>query len=217
MPSGTLSDLRSTSLLSGISAISAVLGGSLWAVHAILLAMRPLGCVGQACFEGFRGHRDSEDIAWVLLVSVLLLALSVGAAPRRDGRIRPVLVAPFVLLTLGAALLTLGIIVNRGSSDGSALWWLHDSDTLGRIVPVLGTLIAGIAMLRDGTPRWLAALFLVAAAASFGVNVQDERALLGVPVGVAWAAFGVHLFLTPKLAAAPPPHGHADPGPAVRL
>ncbi len=179
-----------------LSGISAVLGGSLWLVHTILLAVRPLGCVGEACFQGGRHHRDSEDIAWVLLVSVLLLAVSAGSAPSRDRRVRPFLTASFVLLSLGAALLALGLVVNRGSSDGSPLWWLHDSDTLGRIVPVLGTLTAGIGMLRDGTPRWLPTLFILAAAASFGVNIQDERVLLGLPAGLAWAALGVHVLLT---------------------
>jgi hypothetical protein len=182
---------RPSTLLSGISA---VLGGSLWLVHTILLAARPLGCVGEACFDGIRTHRDSEDIASLMLVSVLMLAVSVGTA-LRHGRRDPFLVASFVLLTLGAALLALGIIVNRGSSDGSALWWFHDSDTLGRIVPVLGTAMAGIAMLRAGTPRWLPALFIIAAATSFGVNIQDERALLSLPIGVAWAALGLRALL----------------------
>ena len=198
-----------------LSGISAVLGGSLWLVHTMLLAVRPLGCVGQSCFEGGRHHRDSEDIAWVLLVSVLLLAVSVWAAPGRDGRPRRLLSASFVLLTVGSALLVVGLIVNRGSSDGSALWWLYDSDTLGRIVPVLGTLMAGIGMLRDGTPRWLPALFIVAAAASLGVNIQDERVLLGLPVGLAWAARGVHLLLTRRRPAALPPRVQGDDEPVA--
>ncbi|WP_210505734.1 hypothetical protein [Naasia sp. SYSU D00057] len=205
--------VRSASSLTGISA---VLGGSLWVGHTILLAVRPLGCVGQACFEGARRHRESEDIAGLLLVSVLLLAVSVAAALREDGRLGRFRLASLVLLVLGAALLALGIAVNRGSSDGATLWWLHDSDTLGRIVPVLGTLMAGIAMLRDGTPRWLPALFLLAAAASFGVNIQDERALLGLPVGVAWAALGAHVLLVGRPSAAAPPKLPTGAGPVSR-
>ena len=69
-------------------------------------------------------------------------------------------------------------------------------------------------MLRDGTPRWLAVLFVVAAATSFGVNVQDDRMLLGSPVGAAWGASGVHALLTKSRSAAPPPPLQVDRGPA---
>ncbi|MCU1438330.1 MAG: hypothetical protein JWP66_1417 [Naasia sp.] len=51
--------------------------------------------------------------------------------------------------------------------------------------------MAGIARLRDGTPRWLAALLIGPAVVSCGVNIEDERALRGAPVGVAWLAYGV--------------------------
>ncbi len=183
-------------------------------VHTLLLAVRPLGCVGEACFDGVRRHRESEDIAWVLLVSVLLLALSVATASRQEGRRRPLRLASLVLLIVGAALLTFGLIVNRGSSDGAVLWWLHDSDTLGRIVPVLGTLVAGIGMLGERAGRWLPALFIVAALASLVVNVQDERVLLGLPVGAVWAAFGLHVLLAAGRSSAAP---HAPEDSDTRL
>jgi hypothetical protein len=197
---------------SSLSGVSAVLGGSLWTLHTILLAVRPAGCVGQACFEGVGRHRESEDAAWVLLVSVLLLAVSMAAAPRRAGRRDALLTASLLLLALGAVLLALGLLVNGAFPSGSPLWWLHDSDALGRLVPVLGTLVAGIAMLRSGAPRWEPSLFIAAAVASLAVNVQDERVLLGLPVGVAWAALGAHVLLSTRRSDAPSPGGRAADG-----
>lgn len=87
----------------------------------MLLATRPLGCVGEACFERLRRHRDSEDLAWVMLLSVFLLAVGVGRSPRRDARRSRFMGASLVLLALGAALLVLGLIVSRGSSAGAPL------------------------------------------------------------------------------------------------
>ncbi|WP_207454159.1 hypothetical protein [Desertivibrio insolitus] len=182
---------------------AALLGGLAWVVHALLLAVRPLGCVGGACFAGVLRHRESEDIAWLLLVAVLLLAAAAGVAAR-SGRARRRWTASLLLLLAGAALLVVGLFVNRGASDGSPLWWLHDSDTLGRLLPVAGAFAAGLALWGEASRR-LALLFLGAAAVGLFVNVQDHRVLLDLPIGLAWVVLGV------RTALSPPQPGKATP------
>jgi hypothetical protein len=175
-----------------LAGLTALIGGIVWFAHTVLLATRPVGCVGAACFEGGRTHRDTEDIAWVLLIAVLLLAVSIGSGLSRGLKPgRRLRFAALVLWGSGAALLVLGLVLNGGRSTGASLWWLHDSDTLGRLLPVLGTLAFGFGMLSAGSHRWLAVLLIVAAILGFGFNAQDERTLLSLPIGMAWGAFGL--------------------------
>ena len=167
-------------------------------MHTLLLAVRPLGCVGAECFGTGRGQRESEDIAWILLVAVALLTVAIASdLARRVERGRRLRLAALVLYGCGAALLVVGLIVNRGSSTGAPLWWLHDSDTLGRLLPVLGTLAFGLGLLRAGADRVLAWAFVVAALLGFAFNAQDWRALLSVPIGLVWIAFGLFLLARP--------------------
>jgi hypothetical protein len=184
---------------------SALLGGGVWLAHTALLASRPMGCVGAACFEGGRTHRDTEDIAWILLVSVALLTVAIASDVSRDvGRGRRMRSAALALCGTGAALLVLGLVVNQGRSTGASLWWLHDSDTMGRLLPVLATLVLGIGMFSSGADRWLAALLVLAALLGLAFNAQDERTLLSVPVGLAWTALGVVILSSSRASRATP-------------
>lgn len=168
----------------------------------MLLSVRPVGCVGEACFEVGRGHRESEDLAWLLLSSVLLLALGTGLAGRQRGGARtPWRMTAFVLLLVGAVLLVVGLFMNASSPAGSPLWWLHDSDTLGRILPVAGTMAAGVSMATIPGARWLAFLLIGSALLGLGFNAQDERTLLSIPVGLAWVAYGGHRLSPPARSA----------------
>jgi energy-coupling factor transporter transmembrane protein EcfT len=157
----------------------------------VLLAVRPVGCVGEACFELGRRHRESEDLAWVLLISVLLLAVSAGiAVHQREGGRTAWRRTAFALLLLGAVLLVLGLFMNASFAAGSPLWLLHDSDTLGRMLPVVGTLAAGVGLAASPGARWLAPVLIGTALIGLGFNAQDERTLLSIPVGLAWIAYG---------------------------
>jgi hypothetical protein len=171
----------------------AVFGGAIWTLHALSLSARPEGCVGADCRLPGASNRPSEDLAWLFLLAVVALALAVSrlasgpsASGRRSFR------AGTSLLWVGAVLLAAGIAVNAVLTGDSPLWWLHDSDSLGRLVPVAGAVLAGVGGLRAGGPlRWSGSALIVAALVSLLFNVQDERVLLSVPLGVAWLAFGI--------------------------
>jgi hypothetical protein len=90
--------------------------------------------------------------------------------------------------------------VNAAPPRDSPLWWLHDTDSLGRLVPFAGARLKGVGGLRAGGPlRWSGSALIVAALVSLPFNAQDDRVLLSVPLGVAWLAFGVSLAMRTKL------------------
>lgn len=173
-------------------ALAAVLGGLLWVLHAVLLVSRPEGCVAQGCALSAVPPRPSEDLAWLLLLAVVLLALAAGRPARAEGRAgRGLLLAGSGLMWTGAVLLVVGLGVNAVAAGDSPLWWLHDSDSLGRLLPVAGSMLTGIGMLRmRGPATWAGVALVVAALVAVPFNAQDERVLLDVPLGLAWLSWG---------------------------
>ena len=174
------------------SGAGAALGGAVWTLHALLLAGRPTGCVREACSLPGASVRPSEDLAPVFLVAVVLLAGAVtarGGGAQRPGR--TLRRSGANLLWAGAALLLLGLGVNAELDGDSPLWWLHDTDSLGRLVPVAGSFLVGLALLRERAgPLLLGAALAVGALVSLPFNAQDGRVLLNVPLGMAWALLG---------------------------
>lgn len=161
-----------------------VAGSGALALHALLIAARPVGCVAEAC-DGSVPHRPSEDLAWLFLLAMALLtvALALGREPLRGWR-----AAALAAFAAATALLAVGMVVNGGSSAGSALWWLHDTDTLPRFLAVLGTGSVGVAALRSDEPRWVGGALLAAALLALPFNIQDWRVLLNLPLAAALAA-----------------------------
>ena len=171
----------------------AVFGGGIWTLHALWLSARPEGCVRADCWLPGASNRPSEDLAWVFLLSVTALAVAVSrlaGGPPASGR--GLFRAGAALLWLGAVLLAAGIAVNAALPGDSPLWWLHDTDSLGRLVPVAGALLTGVGGRRAGGPlRWSGSALIAAALVSLPFNAQDDRVLLSVPLGLAWLALGI--------------------------
>ncbi len=170
----------------------AMVGGGIWAAHAVVLSRRPPGCVSEDCWATGASHRPSEDLAWLLLLAVVALAVAVGrlGAERRE-RGRRLIRGGSVLLWTGTALLAGGLVVNAVLPGGSPLWWLHDTDTLGRLVPVAGAFVTGLGITRSRHPSpWGGVVLVFASLVALPFNAQDDRALLSVPLGVAWVVTG---------------------------
>ncbi len=92
----------------------------------------------------------------------------------------------------GAAMLAGGVVANAALAGDSPLWWLHDTDTLGRLVPVAGAFVAGLGVVRSRQPaRWVGAVLVVGAVVALPFNAQDDRVLLSIPLGLAWVVTGV--------------------------
>ena len=132
------------------SAVGSAAGGLLWTLHALLINRRPEGCIGDTCGFGVM-PRPTEDLAWVFLVAVVLIALGTTTLSRHGGRgERSLAVAGGAALAIaGAVALAAGLVVNAVITGDSPLWWLHDSDSLGRVLPVAGSGLVGIGLLRS--------------------------------------------------------------------
>lgn len=168
-----------------------VAGGVLWVVHALSLATRPRGCVAEGCDVG-PAARQTEDISWLLLIFVVLVAVATTVLGRRGSYsgLRWVR-AGAGLCIAGVVALAIGIVINVALVGDSPLWWLHDSDSLGQFLPVGGALVAGVGVWRGRLLRpWAGLLLILGALVSLGFNAQNERVLLVVPLGLAWAALG---------------------------
>jgi hypothetical protein len=169
-----------------------VVGGGVWAAHAVVLGTRPPGCVSEDCWSPGASYRPSEDLAWLLVLAVVALAVAVGRlnAERWD-RGRRLVRASRVLLWVGAGLLAGGMVVNAALPGDSPLWWLHDTDTLGRLVPVAGAFLSGLGIVRARYPSpWIGGVLVVGSLVALAFNAQDDRALLSVPLGLAWVVTG---------------------------
>jgi len=179
----------------------ALFGGATWTLHALWLSARPEGCVQAGCWYPGASNRPTEDLGWLLLLSVVALAVAVkrlAGGPSASGR--GAFRAGTALLWVGGVLLAAGIVVNAALPGDSPLWWLHDTDSLGRLVPVAGAFLTGVGGIRSGGPlRWSGAALIVAAVVSLPFNVQDDRVLLSVPLGVAWLAWGISWAMRTKV------------------
>jgi hypothetical protein len=83
------------------------------------------------------------------------------------------------------------MVVNAALPGDSPLWWLHDTDTLGRLVPVAGTFLSGLGIARARYPSpWVGGVLVVGSLVALPFNAQDDRALLSVPLGLAWIVTG---------------------------
>lgn len=168
-------------------------GGALWTLHAVLIAARPEGCIADACASAGPA-RPTEDLLRLFLASVALLTAGVlTAGPRERDQRSPALRVAAASFAAGTAALVVGLGVNAVLVGDSPLWWLHDSDSLGRFLPAFGSLAAGLAALRGAwLGRWHGWLLIFAALLSFGFNAQTDRVLLTVPLGLAWVVVGLH-------------------------
>lgn len=170
------------------------LAGALWALHAVILNSRPEGCIASQCSIGGSTARPTEDLLWLFLLSVAALAVGMITARAGGGaRGRTARRAAIGLVLAGVAVLLLGVIVNALVAGDSPLWWLHDSDSLGRFLPMLGSLAAGIAAVRGiWLRRWHGVLLASAFVVALGFNAQTDRILLTVPLGLTWVVIGLH-------------------------
>lgn len=176
------------------SAFFLTIGGVLWVLHAVILDLRPEGCIAARCDISGSAPRPTEDLLWLFLISVVALGAGRLTATTADGsRGRAARLVGTALVLAGVAVLCLGVVINALLTGDSPLWWLHDSDSLGRFLPTFGSLAAGIAAIRGHWfERWHGASLVLSVIVSLGFNAQTDRILLTVPLGVAWTLIGLH-------------------------
>lgn len=150
-----------------VAGAMAVLGGVLWALSGVAFYVAP--------YNVDFGYKESGSSVLLAVAGATLTALAVVAVARfLPGR--------HVLLTAAASGSLLGAV---------ALLLPWPVVVIGFWVTIAGTVMFGLL----STPRLGLTGILVAGAAvlALGVNTEDERALLLVPLGAAWALLGIVL------------------------
>jgi hypothetical protein len=175
-----------------------VLGGVLWIAGAVLTALKPEGCIGDACALPGRSMRQSGALEAALsLAAVLLIAVgAVGVVlrARESGRLGTAGRIGLVLGLAGAALLLTGGLA-QALLFGGDFAYMPLVVLPGVAALVVGFLLLGVAVLRAGVvPRWAGVLLVVGALALLGFNDQNAQVLLAIPFGLAWIAIGTALW-----------------------
>ena len=162
-----------------LTALAAVAGGALLITFAVLAAGVPDGCAGDECL--LRSHRDLGDLNTLFTVGGLLILLAfAGLAGRLRAAGRPAVVA------MGAGL----VLFTAGIAWGEDAWMVLVVP--GAAVCVVGSAMAGVAMIRTGVAaRWVGALLVAGSLGLFAANDQDDRVLALIPFAVAWIVVGL--------------------------
>ena len=154
------------------SGLVAIMGGMLWAGLWAYMASRPVA-------------ETLENILTVVAMSLFVVALTAMyfQQPRRVGLIG----------TAGLALLWSGLgLVGAWVLDIVSPWLFFIG---GLLTWLVGLVLFGLAMLRAKViPLTVAAAFIVALVLFAFVNADDWRAVLAVPLGLAWVWLGYSLW-----------------------
>lgn len=186
----------SSSTLIRQGGFAATLGGTLWMIGTLIHASKPRGCIAEEC--AFRPMRETGVLDGALMLLSLLL-FAAGAAglvilARRFGRFGKMGNTGAVIGAVGAALLMIAGLI-QAIFFGGDFPLMPYFVVAGVLALIAGFVLLGIAILRARVlPRWAALLFIVGALAMLGFNEQTARALMAIPLGVAWVAVGYVLW-----------------------
>ncbi|MDP9380876.1 MAG: hypothetical protein M3Q29_12145 [Chloroflexota bacterium] len=175
--------------------VAAMMGGALWSAWAVLVSLKPEGCIAAECDLPGRSARSYDDLAPVLILAVVLIGAGVVAVAmmaRAAGRFGRLGRAGLILGVLGAFALAASLLVQTLFYEGD--FPLMPTFVIpGGLALAVGFLLFGISLLRV-LPRWAGVLLVLGALAMLGVNDQNERVLLAIPFGIAWMAVGYVLW-----------------------
>lgn len=177
----------------------AVVTGAVWILNMLVTAAQPAGCIGdEACSLPGASLRPNPPYLAALssVTLVLFVCTSVGLVllAYRRGRLGRTGKSGAALTGFGVVWLCCGLAVQ-------ALWPDAGDDLMpGFVVPgvmslLLGVLLIAIAVIRSGLlPRWVGVLLIASAVIGIGVNGENWRILLLVPLGAALLVAGVVLW-----------------------
>ncbi len=171
--------------------LAAILGGALWSAWAILVSLKPEGCIGAECELPGRSPRGYSDLVPLLFLAVLLIAIglvgvvALARARRRFGTLGRV---GLIIAVLGASVLVASVLVQSIVFDGD-FPLMPNFVIPGMLALATGFLLFSVTLLRV-LPRWAGALLIVGSLAILGANDQNEQILMVIPFGIAWVTVG---------------------------
>src|SRR5439155_18579368 len=178
-----------SSALSRWASPTAMLGGVLWMVGAVIVALLPEGCIAPDCNLPVRTMRDSRAAAPVFVAALVAVAVGVGAAvqlAQRTGRFGRIGRTGLGASMGGVALLTIAMLA-QAIFFGGDFPYMPMVVLPGVLAASIGFVLVAVALARAGVlPRWAGGILVIGALALLGSNNQNQQALLMIPFGVAW-------------------------------
>ncbi|MEO5780549.1 MULTISPECIES: hypothetical protein [Arthrobacter] len=180
-PTGDSRDGLSLSTVRG-TAICAGLGGLLLGSFAIIVALKPRGCVAEECVG--RSYSEGGPVDGLLFFVALALIAAATAGVYRMHRFDR---RGFKLVRISAVVAAVSV-VSGAFLTNSALFFVG---LAALILALLAFAVIGAGlMVTRVLPAWSGAMLLVTSLMLFGINDQNERGLLLIPFGVAWMVLG---------------------------
>lgn len=161
---------------------AAIVGGLVWISTVVITALRPIGHVGAA--------RSTLDLHPTILVAFVLMAWSATALA---SNLRPSRTAwgGAAASWLAVVLFSVNVAVVLATGDDAPVWLTHYSAFL---FMELGMTLLGLAVLRRRAAPVIAAIAMIAPLVVMPLgNMQDDRVLLWLPLGLASLALGIVL------------------------
>lgn len=162
-------------------AVLASLGGLFLTAHSILMALKPRGCVGDACIGGSFREAGPLEATLFLASVVLISATAVGLfwMHRFDGRGSRLVLVAAVSLLVGAAMTPI-------------FFWAAFAAI---VVAILAFAVTGAGLMRSRMlPAWSGALLILTSLLLFGFNTENEQVLFAIPFGATWMVLGALLW-----------------------
>lgn len=172
------------------SRLVAMLGSALWSPWALLISLKPEGCIGAEC-----ELPGNSDLVPLLSLAVLLLAVGLAgvvALAWASGLFGTLGRVGLIIDALGATVLVASVLVQSIFFDGD-FPVMATFVIPGMLALAIGFLLFSVALLIV-LPRWAGALLIIGSLAVLGANDQNEQILIAVPFCIAWAAVGYVLW-----------------------
>lgn len=167
------------------AAAPAITGGLIWISTVLMTALRPIGYSGAA--------RSTVDLHPTILVAFVLMAWSVTALA---SDLRPSRLAWMGAAAswIAVALFSVNVAVVLATGDDAPVWPTHYS---AFFLMALGTSLLGVAALRLRALPLAAVIAMIIAPLPMPLgNMQDDRVLLWLPLGVGSLAVGIAIAFT---------------------
>ncbi|MGH2451890.1 MAG: hypothetical protein ACRDGE_11615 [Candidatus Limnocylindria bacterium] len=158
---------------------AAVVGGLIWIATVVMTALRPIGLAG--------AHRSTLDLHPTILVAFVLMALAATKLASELGASR-LAWAGAVGSWIAVALFSVNVAVVLATGDDASVWLTHYSSFF---LMALGLGLLGVAVLRRRAAPASLAIAMIAPPILMPLGqMQDDRVLLWLPLGLASIALG---------------------------
>lgn len=175
------------------SAICAALGGLLLVPYAILMNLKPRGCIAEECVGQSYREAGPLEAAVGLAALGLLAAALIGLYLMHRFKGQGARIVRIAALTAVAALLIgvlgpaiLGVFFQ---SDSSLLYFFVILPAV--VLAMLAFMVLGAGLTRSQVlPTWSGVTLLLTSLLLFVFNDQNERVFLIIPFGMTWMVLG---------------------------